>query len=171
MKIFATADQHFFHKNILLYESEYRPWDNLDDMHNFMISQWNEIVSIHDFVIHLGDFGFGSVEKLSAISKKLNGTKILIKGNHDKSRSDKKWEEIGFKAVYKKPLCCNGFILSHKPVENVTDGFINIHGHVHSKPTGLDYSRYFNVSVEMHNFQPVELPNHIFGCDEIRNNK
>lgn len=171
MKIFAISDHHFFHKNILTYEGEYRPWDSLDEMHEFMIDQWNSVVCIGDFVIHLGDFGFGSVEQLSAISKKLNGTKILVKGNHDKSRSDKKWQEIGFKAVYKKPLSCNGFILSHKPVDDVADGFINIHGHVHSKPTSLDYDKYLNVSVEMSNFQPIELPSHFFGCDEIRNNK
>lgn len=47
-----------------------------------MIRRWNEVVSKNDTVYHLGDFAFNHFNKCFYA---LNGNKILIKGNHDKS--------------------------------------------------------------------------------------
>jgi calcineurin-like phosphoesterase family protein len=47
-------------------------------MHN-----WNSCINDQDIVLHLGDFAW---KHISAISNQLNGRKLLLKGNHDRSR-------------------------------------------------------------------------------------
>jgi calcineurin-like phosphoesterase family protein len=51
-------------------------------MNEVLIQNWNAVVSPGDLVYHLGDFGFGDVVP---ILRALNGRKVLILGNHDKS--------------------------------------------------------------------------------------
>ena len=83
MAIYLTSDTHFSHHNILEYCKNTRPYKSIDHMNEVMINQWNQIVQPTDIVYHLGDVGFGSVEDLVKIMNRLNGGKILIKGNHD----------------------------------------------------------------------------------------
>ena len=47
------------------------------------VTQWNNIVRPTDRVFHLGDVAW-NVDTMETILPKLNGVKILIKGNHDK---------------------------------------------------------------------------------------
>ncbi len=49
-----------------------------------MAEKWNKKVGKDDMVIHLGDFALGNKEKVKETRERLNGTIILIKGNHDK---------------------------------------------------------------------------------------
>src|SRR3989344_4017153 len=86
MKIFITADHHFNHKNIIEYCK--RPFKTVEEMNETMIERWNRRVGKDDLVIHLGDFGLGNKEKINEIRKRLNGTIILIKGNHDRVIKD-----------------------------------------------------------------------------------
>ncbi|HUS89517.1 MAG TPA: hypothetical protein VMW91_09155 [Desulfosporosinus sp.] len=51
-------------------------------MDEIIINKWNEVVSPEDIVYHLGDFAFRSKNTYSCFNR-LNGTKILIFGNHD----------------------------------------------------------------------------------------
>jgi calcineurin-like phosphoesterase family protein len=80
VKTFFIADTHFNHTNIIKYCS--RPFSSIGEMNDILIQNWNACVSPPDVVYHLGDFGFGNV---APILKILNGTKILIIGNHDQS--------------------------------------------------------------------------------------
>ena len=50
------------------------------------MNKWNSIVRKDDIVYHLGDVGFGSTDELKELVGRLNGTKILIRGNHDFKR-------------------------------------------------------------------------------------
>lgn len=166
-KLFTISDTHFGHFNILKYEPDYRPFENIQEMNQFMIEQWNSVVGPNDTTIHCGDFGFGGIQNISNIFSKLNGKIILIKGNHDRM-SNSKLERIGFSQVYKS-LCCGTFIFSHKPIPdgNIPANMINIHGHTHSKPTPhLDPATHWNVSVEMVNYTPVELSLSLLECDQ-----
>jgi calcineurin-like phosphoesterase family protein len=85
------------------------------------------------------------------MSKKLNGVKHLILGNHDEFAIDEYFK------VFNK---VHGFVkykgcwLSHAPIHpNSLRGKINIHGHMHSN--ALDDSRYICVSVEKCNGIPI----------------
>ncbi len=84
--IFITGDEHYGHTNkvggIIKYCN--RPFDNIIDHDETMISNHNEVVGPGDTVIHNGDFSWRSVSRTVEIIKQLNGKHIMIKGSHDK---------------------------------------------------------------------------------------
>jgi len=143
-KIYITSDHHFFHGNIIKYCD--RPFKDYEEMNDVMIKKWNEVVKEDDIVIHLGDFAFRG--KAYLIRPKLNGTIILVKGNHDLNIQD----TDGF-IIVEGNLIIGNLILSHRPLEEIPVGFKNIHGHIHNKDS------YFgtNVSVEKTDYTPILL--------------
>ena len=44
-KIFFTSDLHFSHKNIAKFCPQFRPFDNIADMDEYLIKTWNNTVS------------------------------------------------------------------------------------------------------------------------------
>ena len=100
--IYIVSDTHFFHRNIIEYCD--RPYDNIEIMNEDIVNKWNSIVKEDDIVFHLGDVGFGLVEQLQPIVHRLNGHKILLRGNHDMNRGTISWTNIGFEFVYKKGI-------------------------------------------------------------------
>lgn len=152
-EVFLISDHHFGHSNIIKYEN--RPFSDVDEMTEYMIQKWNETVMKSDKVFVLGDFSFYGKEKTSDILFRLNGIKYLIKGNHDKRKSNRWWLEVGFDRVYDYPILYKHFfILSHEPqYTNSNMPYINIHGHIHSKK--ITGARNINVSVEEWNYTPV----------------
>lgn len=153
--IFFISDHHFGHKQIIDYES--RPFANIEEMTETMVSRWNDVVGKDDQVFHLGDFSFLNKEKTSEIVKRLNGTKMLIMGNHDRGRSRLWWLDAGFHEVSEYPIVFGGFFfLSHEPMYmNKHMPYVNIHGHIHGQK--YEGSNYFNVSVEHWNYTPVSF--------------
>lgn len=121
-------------------------------MNNAIIKNWNDTIKENDIIIHLGDFAFGDDNCIKKLISKLNGTKILILGNHDKK--SKNWfKNAGFNYVYKK-LIFNNVIITHFPIK--TD-LINIHGHIHNNKNTEDISNHINVSIENINYKPISL--------------
>jgi calcineurin-like phosphoesterase family protein len=163
MKIWLTADTHFDHKNIIHMEN--RPFNDYLHMTEELIENWNSSISEDDLVFHLGDVFFCNASRMKYISERLNGRKILIKGNHDYRFTNSKFEKLGFK-VYNYYIL-NGYLLSHYPQHlapmkvAMEKGLLkgNIHGHVHSNIDGLDQSIYKCVSVELTDYKPVLLEN------------
>ena len=160
--IFFISDSHHNHKNVLKFED--RPFKDVEEMNEKLIEYWNSVVTKSDKVFFCGDFGFGSQEGIKKIVSRLIGNKVLIMGNHDKRKSVKWWLDVGFKEVIKYPIIwADKFILSHEPLQKVPEGYINIHGHLHSKV--IDDRQYFNVSCELLNYTPIsfkELLSEIF---------
>lgn len=108
-------------------------------MNEYIINKWNSVVVKDDIVYHFGDVGFGSTEELKKLVSRLNGTKILIRGNHDYKRGLNAWKKVGFSEVYKKKL-----ILTYEPIE-AEENYINIFGYEKIKilekreKTGIDF--------------------------------
>ena len=161
--VFVVADTHFNHSNIISYEN--RPYENKDEMNEDLIKRWNESVAPEDTVYFLGDFCFGGRAITEGIVPRLNGYKVMRKGNHDQ-RSDRQYKEFGFDEVYQDDIQLDGvFALSHYPIpEEELDKLIeigvvvgNVHGHVHSSIEGLDQSKYKCVSVELTNYRPLHI--------------
>jgi len=100
-KIWFTSDPHYFHRRIL--ELSNRPFANLEQMHEVLIENYNKVVGPGDTVIWVGDCFFGPKVKSKEIMDRLNGKKILVKGNHD--QSDTRMIDIGFDFV------CHGMTL------------------------------------------------------------
>ncbi len=80
---YYIADQHFFHRNMLT-RMDNRGFGTLEEMHEYMIMQWNRKVRKNDEIYILGDLSFGNGENTNAILRDLNGKKFLIEGNHDR---------------------------------------------------------------------------------------
>ena len=161
-RVFATSDHHFSHANILHYAN--RPFKDKQQMDVELIKRWNETVDADDIVYHLGDFGFGKVEYLSGVYWRLNGTKYLIMGNHDGTRS--RMQKIGFDPGMIGRL--NYMIVDgiqvhmiHDPSKfgrDVGPGEVVLFGHLHNTPCQYDtLDGWVNCCVENWDYRPVLL--------------
>lgn len=79
MKRYVISDTHFNHSRILEYCQ--RPFDNVEEMNEVIINNWNKVINEDDIVYVLGDFCFGNKTMLKEIVSNLKGRKILICGN------------------------------------------------------------------------------------------
>lgn len=144
------SDTHFNHMKIIQYCN--RPFPNVEEMNEYIIKKWNSVVRENDLVYHLGDFALQSDKTIvSNLVQRLNGNIILILGNHDRW-GKQKFKDCGFVEVYKQ-LEIDNYILTHRPLENLEDDKVNLHGHIHNHDKGLD--RYINVSCEVVNYKPI----------------
>ena len=172
--VFLVSDTHFGHAGVCKLthpddpEVKLRPWTDPDEMDEEMIRRWNDRVRPNDKVYHLGDVVIN--RKALKTLARLNGDKVLIRGNHDIFRDDEYREYFRELRAYH---VMNGLILSHIPVHEASLGRFgcSIHGHLHAtrvkKARGVDartgevlYSdeidpRYYNVSVEQTDFAPI----------------
>lgn len=162
MKTFVISDTHFNHENVIRYSN--RPYSSVEEMNEFLIANWNDVVGSDDVIICLGDFALGKKEDIPGIVARLNGIKILVRGNHDRNKSF--YEKCGFNFVCNDmeytPLSGRNnrpIIFSHHPRLGMSIDEVNIHGHIHEKELDetFDRSRYFNASVENINYTPIDL--------------
>lgn len=80
--IYFTSDLHLGHKNIIRFDS--RPFLSIEEMDQTIIKKWNSKVKPEDTVYILGDISWYNDKTTADIVSGLNGSKILIMGNHDK---------------------------------------------------------------------------------------
>ena len=178
MNRFVISDTHFGHTNSwekfkLADGSPLRPFTSTEEMDETMIERWNAKVKPGDTVYHLGDVVIN--KKYLNLVSRLNGRKILIRGNHDIFK-DEDYREVGFEQIHGVRVFVDKFILSHIPLhpDCVTERFkVNVHGHLHANEimrtrtnmvhgymTGLvtepDPS-YLCVSVEHTNYEPLHF--------------
>ena len=171
--VFLTSDTHFGHAGVCRFLREdgtkLRPWDDPDEMDEAMVKMWNETVRPTDKVYHLGDVVIN--RKALKILHRLNGDKVLIKGNHDIFRLEDYTQHFRDIRAYH---VMNGLVLSHMPVH--TDQLYrfgcNVHGHLHSNRVMIqdvhDHKnghvshrgmkvdpRYYSVCVEQTEFRPI----------------
>ena len=82
MNVWFSADQHFQHANIIRYS--HRPFTNVAEMDERLVSNWNERVGPKDTVYHLGDLIFRATPQQAAeLLSRLHGQICLVRGNHD----------------------------------------------------------------------------------------
>lgn len=156
--IFFISDTHFSHKRICEFIREdgitpVRHWNDVEQMNEDLISNWNSVVKTNDKVYHLGDVCMN--KRNLNIVERLNGNKELILGNHDSFH----WSEYTkyFKNLH-GTLKVDSFILTHVPIhiDSITNWCLaNIHGHIHEKV--INHHKYFNVSVENINYTPISI--------------
>jgi len=153
---YFVADPHWNHAKVIEYSN--RPWKTVEEMDAGLIKLWNSRVGENDRVFVLGDFALANKTKIREITSQLNGTKILVRGNHDGYRSPF-YVEAGFHAVSPLPMLYEGiYLLSHEPVFPLADGLINIHGHIHNNINLYSYApSHICVSVENTGYRPVTL--------------
>lgn len=175
-KIFLTSDQHFGHRNVIVYEN--RPFSDTLDMRNHLVDNWNSVVNDDDLVVCLGDFSFLDKNTTKTILESLNGSKWLIKGNHD--RHGNQWyTDVGFEKVLPNYFMeYNGkkILFTHRPTSIPTefqksrDYDLHIYGHVHAKGNeNLKYPTFAKngacVCVERTDYRPILLDEVIQNCN------
>ena len=141
--VFLVSDTHFGHAGVCRFLREdgtkLRPWDSPEEMDEAMVKAWNERVRPTDKVYHLGDAVIN--RRALATLGRLNGDKVLIRGNHDIFRDTEYGQYFRELRAYH---VMNGLILSHIPVHEASMGRFgtNIHGHLHAgrvkKARGVD---------------------------------
>jgi len=138
----------------------------MEDMNNRMIESWNSVVTISDRVFLVGDAFLCDEKSSKKILDQLNGYKILVAGNHD--RSKKTMLGIGFDEYHRELPYSFGDIgtalmkhypLPDKVIKEMGYDFL-IHGHLHRPPhtQGLKV----NVAADLINFIPRDV-NYIKG--------
>lgn len=162
-KLFFTSDWHVGHQNVLKFDS--RPFQDLSDMHRVLINNYNSSVGPNDICYFLGDMGLTNASTLKDVVTKLQGTKVLILGNHDKGTNS--MYDAGFDVVLNAAtlyIANERVTLSHCPLPGIrredtlgmkgskegenwhgesrqlayvvpNEGQFHLHGHIHS-PNG-----------------------------------
>jgi calcineurin-like phosphoesterase family protein len=162
------SDPHIGHENIIKYCN--RPFNNIQEMNDTLINNYNSVINKNDCVLWLGDCFFkGDSEKYQYILKNMNGYKFLISGNHD--QGDSSMSSMGFELVMKEAVInIKGIIcrVNHYPYD-ATQGFpdkfaakrprknpgeILLHGHNHSI-TKITSKQSINVGVDAWNYFPA----------------
>ena len=176
---FVVSDTHFGHAGVCKFlrddGTKLRPWTDPDEMDEDMVRMWNETVRPNDKVYHLGDVVIN--RKALKTLARLNGEKVLIKGNHDIFKLE---DYTPYFKDIRSYHVMNGMIFSHIPIHD--SGLYrfgtNIHGHTHSnrvkKTVSIEQTskhdprpftvqeqvidtRYHCVCVEQTDFRPILL--------------
>jgi calcineurin-like phosphoesterase family protein len=158
--VFLVSDTHFGHAGVCRFTesdgvTKIRPWTDPAEMDEEMVKRWNDTVRPTDKVYHLGDVVIN--RKALPTMARLNGDKVLIRGNHDIFPDDEYRKYFRELRAYH---VMNGMILSHIPLhpESLGRFGVNIHGHLHSgrvMSDGAVDTRYHCVCVEQTDFKPI----------------
>lgn len=149
---YYISDLHFFHKNVTNEGSnfDHRPFDTMEEMHQYIKEKWNKKVTGADHVYILGDLCWKENESAISLVSILKGQKTLILGNHD-SVKDARYKQLFNDIVPYKELTdqIDGkqyhVVLSHFPIafwnyqhKFTRDGnlrrkyAIQLYGHLHN---------------------------------------
>ena len=153
-KMFITSDLHFGHANIMKFNPNTRPFSSVEEMNESMIKDYNSVVMPDDTVYILGDVAFMSPGNATTLVNRLNGKKILIRGNHDsKLLTYKPFRDafhevhIYFEMYFKNTKVC----MFHYPIAEFNQqhrGAVHFHGHLHGAPSGIEHYRVVDVSMD-----------------------
>ena len=176
--VWVTADHHFAHENIIGFCN--RPFENVLDMDQTLIDNWNEVVRPQDLIIHLADFTLGEGKQAQFYFSQLNGDICILSypWHHDQ-----RWLKTGLTLKSKSgfdvrlwppmvilevpELGKNGYPLAitlcHYLMavwDRKNHGAWHLHGHSHGKfyLTLLDYyNAMLDVGVDCQNYYPINL--------------
>jgi calcineurin-like phosphoesterase family protein len=154
--IYFTADQHYGHTGIIKFCD--RPFKDVEDMNEGLVSIFNSIVTDKDEVYHLGDFAFNDPALWVA---RLNGRRHhLILGNHDYKRLNG-IKNSSFSTVQDVLyLRYEGYRLflshyAHRVWRNSIHGSMHLYGHSHGNIP--DFNRSMDVGVDRLGYKPISI--------------
>lgn len=164
---YFTSDLHLGHKGIIALCN--RPFASVEEMDETLIRNWNRKVKQNDTVYIIGDFVWKKRD-VQRYLQQLNGSKILIVGNHDKWSDDLAITGFFCKITKFEEVSLNGhpITLCHYPMiewENSRKdgtsrlGYL-IYGHIHNNVLPEYQLLYttpnaLNAGVDINNFEPV----------------
>lgn len=131
-------------------------------MNEAIISNWNAVVNPDDMVFHLGDFCFGKEDYMFDVYfKRLQGSIVFIKGNHDRIAWRNKHKffaahdsyhevEIGGKDI---TLCHYAMRVWNKSHHGAWHLYGHSHGSLPDDPNALS----FDCGVDCFNYRPINF--------------
>ena len=163
--IFFASDHHFDHANILTFKRDdgtaLREFDSVSHMNEHMVNCHNSVVKPGDKVYFLGDVCMDRKSRGLEILARMNGEKVLIKGNHDQCKPA---DYLRYFKDIRGSHQFEGLIMTHIPIhsESLARWGLNVHGHLHYNVVRMPLSqipdqRYFNVGMERINYTPISL--------------
>lgn len=191
-KTFVASDIHLNHANILSYcqhrdnrgmtveQLEVLHEENIDayleltreaifSMNELIISNWNSVVAPKDDVYILGDVAMGQIVEAPALIRRMNGNKMLVRGNHDKTLSKRiktdpeyadlfVWVRDYYEVGYKHSVTGKKYslVMSHFPFRmwnHMSQGSMMLHGHLHGSPCDVP-GRIKDVGIDTNNLKP-----------------
>lgn len=162
--VFLCSDHHLGHESMMKFTrndgSPLRVFQDATHMNEYMVMQHNRVVGPNDKVYFLGDLAMS--KKFLPILHRMNGEKVLIRGNHD-------MEKASVYLQYFKDVRGNhqldGMLLTHIPVHtsSLSRWKVNVHGHLHANRIMMPDEktiddRYFSVCMEqLDDYTPISL--------------
>jgi len=155
-KVFFTADLHFEHKAIC----RYRPFNTAEEHHNTILDNILSTVGKNDTLWILGDILFhpDGLHRLQTIADNVKVLRVVL-GNHD---IDSKYF-VGVADHVRAFTSYKHYWISHCPIhpQEMRGRKGNIIGHLHQNivkdAQGHPDPQYYCVSLEQHNYKPVEF--------------
>lgn len=168
MNIWLTSDTHYNHRNIAgptvsSWKDGFRDFKSLHQMNETLVTNINKFVKEEDTLYHLGDFAFGSKNKVVEFRNQLVCKNIhLIYGNHDEEIERSEELQALFASCQ---YVFNGYIgktkfhlshYSHRVWPKSHRGSIHLYGHSHGSIS--DYGKSMDVGIDCHkDFRPFHL--------------
>ena len=162
-----TSDTHFSQQRTL--ELSRRPFVDTVEMDYEMISNWNKRITMHDEVVHAGDFiDPEKVDMLKAFLSFLNfKTLHWVLGNYDRKIKDQIEQIVAdsgrdvrlYDHDYRLSDGKNSYVVVHEPNDfeiAASPEDIILYGHIHGRAfakrngfdLGIDYHRYSPINIE-----------------------
>lgn len=163
MEEYWTADEHYGHDMII--EHCKRPFKNNQLMTREIIKRHNSVVTEDDTVYHLGDFAMAGPDRATYVEqllRRLNGTHILILGNHDRI-TPMALVDVGFQSVHTSLSIEIGkylVVMAHDPsIWNVIADkkVLFLCGHIHNLFKSISEKQIINVGVDVWDFYPISF--------------
>ena len=161
-KIFFSSDYHFNHAKII--EFDKRPFKDVSEMHEAIIKNHNEVVPVDGLLYILGDVAMGKdVNSVVKILQRMNGKKVLVKGNHDVIMLKEQSFRDCFEMIvdYYRPTL-HGFKIAmfHYPIaewDQAYRGSWHLHGHIHLGVAPIEPSKFLNVGIMNNKYYPFSF--------------
>lgn len=162
--IFLCSDHHLSHSNILTFVrndgTPLRSFSNITEHDEYLIAQHNKVVRPNDKVYFLGDVTFS--KKHIHLVGRMNGDKVLIKGNHDNLELK---EYLPYFRDIRGFHQFDGMCLTHVPIhpDSLSRWGVNVHGHLHANRVMTAFGarpdeRYQSVCMEqLDAYTPISL--------------
>lgn len=174
------SDLHFYHEG-LNYRMDNRGFSSVDELNEYMITQWNSKVTKKDEVYLLGDLSIGKGKETNHILEQLHGKIYLVEGNHDKFLGDKEFDVSRFEWVksYAEirdqkrkvvlshyPLFC--YVGQYRKINGVPDTYM-LYGHVHDTYDEFLVNQFIQITrnakrVSRYTNKPEPIPCNMINC-------
>lgn len=158
-RTFFSSDYHLSHGNVIKYDN--RPFKNIDEMNETIITNHNEIVRDDDDLYFLGDFCF-NFRDAEELMKQFKGNLFFIKGNHDKKDMIKLYQKYGTYLGEQKMIKVNEqeIVLNHYAMRvwnKSHHGVWHLYGHSHGSLPDDSNSLSFDVGCMLYDYKPLEF--------------